>query len=141
MRFLEEGREWRLTGLLYADDIALCGELKEDLRAVIRQFFEVCRRSGLKYKGGRSKMMLLNGEERLECEIYVDGVLLVHTSEFKYLGGVLDESDNDEAVCSRKVTSGRRVAGAIKALVNAIDLNLSLLDSSMKLCFNCFYVW
>ena len=26
VRFLEESREWRLPGLLYADDLVLCGE-------------------------------------------------------------------------------------------------------------------
>ena len=31
MRFSEEGRERRFTGLLYADDLVLCGELEEDL--------------------------------------------------------------------------------------------------------------
>ena len=32
VRFQEEGREWRLPALLYADDMDLCGESKEDLR-------------------------------------------------------------------------------------------------------------
>ena len=31
VRFSEEGREWRLQGLLYVDDLVLCGELEEDL--------------------------------------------------------------------------------------------------------------
>ena len=31
-------------------------------------------------------MMVLNGEEELECEIHVDGIRLEHVSEFKYLG-------------------------------------------------------
>ena len=26
VRFQEEGREWRLPGLLYADELVLCGE-------------------------------------------------------------------------------------------------------------------
>ena len=49
----------------------------------------------------------------MECEVCVDGVRLEHVSEFKYLGGVLDKSDTDEAECSRKVASGKRVAGAL----------------------------
>ena len=32
VRFKEEGREWKVTGLLYADDLVLCGESEEDLR-------------------------------------------------------------------------------------------------------------
>ena len=37
---------------------------------------------------------------------------------------VLDESGADGAECSRKVTSGRRVAGAIRSMVNARNLQL-----------------
>ena len=35
-----------------------------------------------------------------------------------------DESGTDEAECSRKVASGRRVAGTIRSLVNARGLQL-----------------
>ena len=38
--------------------------------------------------------------------------------------GVLDESGTDGAECSWKVASGRMVAGAIRSLVNARDLQV-----------------
>ena len=44
--------------------------------------------------------------------------------EFKNFGYVLDESGTDEAKCRRKVASGRRVAGAIRSLVNVRGLQL-----------------
>ena len=34
VRFLEKGKEWRLLGLLCAEDLVLCGESEEDLRAM-----------------------------------------------------------------------------------------------------------
>ena len=34
VRFREDGREWRLPSLLYADDLVLRGELEEDQRAM-----------------------------------------------------------------------------------------------------------
>ena len=80
--------------------------------------------------------MVLNGEEGLECEVHIDGIRLEHASEFKYLGFVLDESGRDGAECSRKLASGRTVAGAIRSLVNARELQL---ESCMKL-FTCSYV-
>ena len=43
-------------------------------------------------------------------------------SEFKYLECILDKSGTDESECSRKGASGRRVAGAIRSLVNAWGL-------------------
>ena len=38
VRFQEEGREWRLPGLLEADDLVLCGESEEDLRPMVGHF-------------------------------------------------------------------------------------------------------
>ena len=35
---MEDGREWRLSDLLYADELVLCGESEEDLRAVVERF-------------------------------------------------------------------------------------------------------
>ena len=77
--------EWRLPGLLYADHLVLCGDSEEDLRVMLGWFAEVCRSRGLKVKPGKSKMMVLNGEEGLECEVHADGIHLEHVLEFKYL--------------------------------------------------------
>ena len=90
VRFLEEGREWRLLGLLYADDLVLCDESEEEMRVSVGQFVEVCRRRGLKVNAGKCKV-ILNGEEGLEYEVH-NLIHLEHVSEFKYLGCVLDES-------------------------------------------------
>ena len=46
VRFLGDGREWKLLGLSYADDLVLCCELVENLRLMVRQLVEVCRRRG-----------------------------------------------------------------------------------------------
>ena len=64
-------------------------------------------------------MMGVGGKDGLECEVLVERKCLELVLEFKYLGCVLDESCTNEADCSRKVASGRRVAGAIRCLVNA----------------------
>ena len=85
---------------------------------------EVCRRRGLKVNASKRKVMVLNGEEGLECEVHVNGIRLEHISEFKYLGCVLDESGRDGPECSKKVASRRRGAGTIRSLVNARDLQL-----------------
>ena len=54
VRFQEEGSEWRLTGLLYADDLVLCGELGEDLRLIMERFIELCMRRDLKVNAGKA---------------------------------------------------------------------------------------
>ena len=47
-----------------------------------------------------------------------------HLLEYKYFECVLNESGINEVECSRKMVSGRRVAGAIRSLVNARILQL-----------------
>ena len=120
--FLGDGRDWKLPGLLYADDLVLCGESEEDLRGMVGQFAEVCRRRGMKVSAGKSMVMVLNEEEELKCGVHVDGIRLEHVSKFKYLGCGLEESGTDGSDCSRKLVSGRRVSGAIRSLDNARDL-------------------
>ena len=66
--------------------MVLCGESEEDLRAIVRCFVEVCWKRGLKVNAGKSKVMLIGGEEGLECEVCVDGIRLEYFLEFKYLG-------------------------------------------------------
>ena len=92
----KEGREWRLPDLLYADDLVLCIELEEDLKVMVGWYVEVCRR-GLKVNAGKTKVMVMNGEERLDLEVHIDRVHLEHVSEFKYLGCILDEACIDGA--------------------------------------------
>ena len=47
------GGEWRLLGLLYADDMVL--------RTMVGWFVEVCKRRGLIVNAGKSKVMVMNG--------------------------------------------------------------------------------
>ena len=77
-----------------------------------------CVEGGLKVNAGKSKVMIMNEEERLECEVHVDGVHLEHVSKFKYWGYVLVEAGTDGVECSRKVAS------AIRSLVIARDLHI-----------------
>ena len=79
---------------------------------------EECKRRGLKVKADKLKVMVLNGEEGLECEVHVDRMRLDHVFEFKYFGCVLNESGTNNAECHGKV------ADAIGSLVNARGLQL-----------------
>ena len=81
----------------------------------------------LKVNAGMSKVMLMNGKEGLEYEVHIDGIRLEHVFEFKYFGCVLDEAGTDGTEYSRKVVSGRQVAGAIRSIVNARDFQFECL--------------
>ena len=86
VRFLEDGREWRLPGLLCADELALCGEPEEDLRTMVEWFAEVCRIGELKVSAGKTKVMVLSGEGGLDCKVHLDGIRLGMSRNLNILG-------------------------------------------------------
>ena len=96
-----------MTGLLYADDLVLCSESEEDLWAMLGRFTEVYRSKGLKINTGKSKVMVLNGEEGLECEVHVNGIRLEYVSEFKYLGCVLNQVQIQQNVVGKWLIGGQ----------------------------------
>ena len=123
--------DWILPSLLYVDNLIMCGESEEDLRAIVERFTEMYRR-GLKVNTCKSKVVVLDGEEGLECEVFADGIRLEHFSEFRYLRCVLDESCTDEAECSRRV----RVRGGLQVQLGLWLIlgvcSLSVLGSCMR---------
>jgi hypothetical protein len=123
VRVVDRGIERRIPCLLYADDLVLCGESEESLRKLVESFDRICKRRGLTVNVDKSKVMVMN-EENTQCRVAVDDLQLEQVSEFKYLGYMIEEKGTDEAECTRKVASGRRVGGAIKSLVNAKNLSL-----------------
>ena len=62
---------------------------------MVGRFADVCRKRGMKVNTGKSKVMVMKGEWRLECHVHVEGIRLEHVSEFKYWVCVLDESGTD----------------------------------------------
>ena len=120
---------------MYANDLILCGESEKDLRVMLARFVEVYRRRGLKANPGKSKAMVMNGEEGLECEVYVDGIRLEYVSEFKYLGCVLDET---QVQMGQNVVGRWRVGGRLQVPLGPKLMlwicSLSVLESCMKNC-------
>ena len=44
------------------------------------RYVKMCKRRGLKVKADKSKLIIMNGEEGLKCEIHVDGIRLERVS-------------------------------------------------------------
>ena len=75
-------------------------------------------------------------EENTQCQIILDCKQLEQVTEFKYLGYMLNEKGMNDTEYGKKVTSGKKVAGAIKPLVNAKRLSCEhnrVLNESMLL--------
>lgn len=57
MKLIENEREWSVPCLLYAVDLILCSESKENLRVLVERFFRVCKRRGMQVNVDKSKMI------------------------------------------------------------------------------------
>ena len=137
-RKLEDGREWRLPSLFYAEDLILCGESEEDVKVMVGWFAEVFRRKGLKINAGKSKVMVLNGEEGLECEVYINGIRLEHVSEFKYFGCFwVNQVQTGQNVVGRWQVGGELQVPLGPKLILWI-CSLSVLESCIRHCLYLF---
>ena len=59
---------------MFVNYLVSCGKSEDgDLRAMVGFFVELCRRV-VNVSAGKSKMMVLNGEEGLDFEVCVDGI-------------------------------------------------------------------
>ena len=56
VRFLEEGREYRLHILLCANYLVLCSGLEEDLKGILGFFVKACRIRGLRINADKTKL-------------------------------------------------------------------------------------
>ena len=66
-------RELKLPALLYAHDLAVCGEFIEKLRVMISRFVEICKERGLPVNEDKSKVTVLGGEKGSMSEVTIDG--------------------------------------------------------------------
>ena len=66
--------------------------------------------------------MILNGKEGLKYQVHIDRICLEYVLEFIYLGCFGRIRYRWSRVYNRKVVSDRRVANAIKSLINARNL-------------------
>ena len=139
----EKGREISLEGErgeiawpLVADDLVMCGESEENLRAVVGRFVEVCKRRGLKVNAGKSKVMVLGGEEKLKREVCVNGMRLEHLNTWNVFW--------TNQVPRRQIVVKRwRVGGGLQVLLTFwLMLGvciLSVLGSCMSHCSCLFF--
>ena len=72
VKLIENGREFRVPCLLYADDLALCSESEPNLRRLVERFGRVCKIKGMKANVDKSKIMVVS-EENTQCQIMFDG--------------------------------------------------------------------
>ena len=89
---MEEGKDRRLPGLLYANNLVLRDDTEGKITMIVGRCVFVFRKRGLKVNPDKNKVIVSGGEEGFGCYIRVDEARLEQVLEFKYLDCVLHES-------------------------------------------------
>ena len=121
-----EGRQWKLSSVLFADDAVLVAESEEDLGRLVREFDNVCKRRNLTLNVGKTKVMVMERGTDTQCRICLNEQVLENVSEFKYLGSVLNKDGSLGSEVEERVKQGRKVSGALKSVTRNRNVNVKV---------------
>ena len=100
-RHCREGLPWEL---LFADDLVIIAETKEDLQRKWLQWQRGMASQGLKVNTGKTEVMVSSRQERQVNIIDESGTSLKQVHAFKYLGMVLSEGGGSEEAVKARVS-------------------------------------
>ena len=102
--------------MLFADNIVICEETREEVERRLQYWRYALKRRGMKVSRSKTKYLCLkggNGEETVKMK----DTKLPRVKEFKYLGSTVQESGSCEREVKRRVQAGwngcRKVSGII----------------------------
>ena len=101
---------------MYADDLAIIAESKQDLQEVLEEWKEVFEKHGLRTSLEKTDVMWV-GHKREVLNIRLDGKVIKQVDGFVYLGGMVTEDGHSMAEVRRWTQAGanawRKVEGVM----------------------------
>ena len=102
-------------GLLFAEDTSLFGEDVEGLEQSLMVLEEWCSRWGMKVNAEKSAIIHFRRKSCVRCdhEFSIGGEVIPVVTEYKYLGCVVDEFMDLNAMVDDRAEAGRRALGSL----------------------------
>ena len=114
-RLTDEVRQESPRTMMFADDIVICCENREDLETELERWRYALERRGLKVSRTKTEYMCLNGGDGEE--IMLQGVGVTKVDEFRYLGSTVQSNGDCGREVKKRVQAGwngwRKTAGVI----------------------------
>ena len=102
--------------MLFADDILICKETREEVERRLKCWRYALERRGMKVSSSKSKYLCINGGND-DKTVKMEDTKVPRVKEFKYLGSKVQESGGCERKVKRRVQAGwnrwRKVLGVI----------------------------
>ena len=105
--------------MLYADDIVLCGTIREEVEKKLEEWRRAMEDRGLKINRKKTVNLRFNEDGNLDgnSDINLQGENLERVNTFKYLGATLVENGDLDAEMTHRIQSGwinrKRVSGIL----------------------------
>ena len=115
-RLTDEVRREPLWTMLFADDIVICEETREEVERRLESWKYALERRGMKVSRSKTEYLCINGRNDNET-VKMDDAKVPRVKEFNYLGSTMQESGGCEREVKKRVQAGwngwRRVSGVI----------------------------
>ena len=115
-RLTDEVRRKPPWTMLFADDIVICEETKEEVERRLESWKYALERRGMKVNRSKTEYLCINGGNDDET-VKMEDTKVPRVKEFKYLGSMVQESGGCEREVKKRVQAGwngwRRVSGVI----------------------------
>ena len=91
--------------MLFADDIAICEETREEMEQRLESWRYALKRRGMKIRRLKTEYLCINGGNDDET-VKVEDTKVPRVKEFKYLGSTVQESGSSERKVNKRVQEG-----------------------------------
>ncbi|MEL7196585.1 MAG: reverse transcriptase family protein, partial [Bacteroidota bacterium] len=92
--------------ILYADDIALCAETREDLEEKVERWRAALEERGMRISRSKTEYMCANIDGEVLGSIQLAGEELKRVNKFKYLGSIVEVDGNMEHEVKHRIQAG-----------------------------------
>ena len=115
-RLTDEVRREPPWTMLFADDIVICEETREEVERRIDSWRCALERRGMKISRSKTEYLCINGEND-DKTVKMEDTTVPRIKEFKYLGSTVQKSSSCEREVKKRVQAGwngwRKVSGVI----------------------------
>ena len=115
-RLTDEVRRELLWTMLFADDIVICEETREEVKRTLECWRHALERRGIKVGRSKTEYLCINRGNDDET-VKMEDTKVPRVKEFKYFGSTVQESDSFERKVKRRVQAGwnkwRKASGVI----------------------------
>lgn len=112
--------------IMYADDVCLIGESKEDLQKALDDLEIYCGKNHLQVNAPKTKILVSHKGRLPECVFHLNGRALERVNEFNYLGFTLSSQLVSSGHLHRLNTKARARIGFLFSCLNLKHLPFSL---------------